>query len=63
MEFTCFFVGWIHAVFTPEDSLVFGGNFLHSFAIPGQLRVNRIEDSTKVDALFIYLFVCFALLC
>lgn len=21
--------GWIHAVFTPEDSLVFGGNFLH----------------------------------
>ena len=25
--------GWIHAVYTPEDSLVFGGNFLHSFAI------------------------------
>ena len=25
--------GWMHAVYTPEDSLVFGGNFLHSFAI------------------------------
>lgn len=25
--------GWIHAVYTPTDSLVFGGNFLHSFGI------------------------------
>jgi hypothetical protein len=30
--------GWIHAVYTPEDSLVFGGNFLHSFAIEKQIR-------------------------
>jgi hypothetical protein len=31
--------GWIHAVFTPVDSLVFGGNFLHGlncrFVAPG----------------------------
>ena len=31
--------GWIHAVFTPVDSLVFGGNFLHSHAIAMQLRL------------------------
>ena len=31
--------GWIHAVYTPEDSLVFGGNF----AIEKQLRVAQID--------------------
>lgn len=30
--------GWIHAVLTPIDSLVFGGNFLHNFNIPMQLQ-------------------------
>ncbi len=30
--------GWIHAVYTPKDSLVFGGNFLHSLNIPLQLK-------------------------
>jgi len=30
--------GWIHAVLTPVDSLVFGGNFLHSLSIGLQLR-------------------------
>lgn len=30
--------GWIHAVYTPVDSLVFGGNFLHEINIPMQLR-------------------------
>ena len=29
---------WIHAVYTPNDSLVFGGNFLHSYNIPLQLK-------------------------
>jgi hypothetical protein len=23
--------GWVHAVFTPIDSIVFGGNYLHSY--------------------------------
>ena len=30
--------GWIHAVYTPYDSFVFGGNFLHSYNIPLQLK-------------------------
>lgn len=30
--------GWIHAVWTPVDSLVFGGNFLHSLNIEMQLK-------------------------
>ncbi|XP_054166951.1 lysine-specific demethylase 2A-like [Oppia nitens] len=48
--------GWIHAVFTPEDSLVFGGNFLHSFSIEKQLRVAQVEDLTKVPTKFRYPF-------
>ncbi|XP_040202831.1 lysine-specific demethylase 2B isoform X3 [Rana temporaria] len=48
--------GWIHAVYTPADSLVFGGNILHSFNIPMQLRVFEIEDRTRVHAKFRYPF-------
>uniref|UniRef100_A0A8C5P6R6 Lysine-specific demethylase 2B n=1 Tax=Leptobrachium leishanense TaxID=445787 RepID=A0A8C5P6R6_9ANUR len=48
--------GWIHAVYTPTDSLVFGGNILHSFNIPMQLRVYEIEDRTRVQARFRYPF-------
>lgn len=48
--------GWIHAVYTAEDSLVFGGNFLHSFGIENQLKVLRIEDATKVPLKFRYPF-------
>ncbi len=42
-------VGWIHAVYTPMDTLVFGGNFLHSFNIPMQLNIYNIEDRTRVS--------------
>lgn len=35
-------------MYTPVDSLVFGGNFLHSFNIPQQLRVAQVEEDTKV---------------
>uniref|UniRef100_A0A8C9TVQ7 Lysine-specific demethylase 2B n=1 Tax=Scleropages formosus TaxID=113540 RepID=A0A8C9TVQ7_SCLFO len=48
--------GWIHAVYTPEDTLVFGGNILHSFNIPMQLTVYEIENRTKVRAKFRYPF-------
>uniref|UniRef100_A0A8D0CDW7 [histone H3]-dimethyl-L-lysine(36) demethylase n=1 Tax=Scleropages formosus TaxID=113540 RepID=A0A8D0CDW7_SCLFO len=48
--------GWIHAVYTPVDTLVFGGNFLHSFNIPMQLHINTIEDRTRVPAKFRYPF-------
>ncbi len=40
--------GWIHAVYTPVDSLVFGGNFLHGMDIQMQLTVNDIEARTRV---------------
>lgn len=42
--------GWIHAVYTPVDTLVFGGNFLHSFNIPMQLNICNIEDRTRVSS-------------
>ncbi|XP_061101237.1 lysine (K)-specific demethylase 2Aa isoform X3 [Conger conger] len=48
--------GWIHAVYTPVDTLVFGGNFLHSFNIPMQLHISSIEDRTRVPAKFRYPF-------
>jgi hypothetical protein len=44
--------GWIHAVYTPVDSLVFGGNFLHGLDIEGQLKVHCLETRTKVAAKF-----------
>ena len=31
--------GWIHAVYTPVDAVVIGGNFLHSLNISGQVRI------------------------
>ncbi|XP_071439047.1 histone lysine demethylase PHF8-like [Hetaerina americana] len=40
--------GWIHAVLTPKDSIVFGGNFLHSLNIEKQLQVYEMERATKI---------------
>ena len=37
--------GWIHAVYTPEDSIVFGGNFLHRWTV-NTLRVQQVTDLT-----------------
>ncbi|XP_049794770.1 jmjC domain-containing histone demethylation protein 1-like [Schistocerca nitens] len=48
--------GWIHAVYTPVDSLVFGGNFLHSFGIEKQLKTAQVEDTTHVPQKFRYPF-------
>ncbi|RNA04854.1 histone lysine demethylase PHF8-like isoform X2 [Brachionus plicatilis] len=39
--------GWIHAVYTPSDSLVFGGNFLHSHSITLQLKIYELETRLK----------------
>uniref|UniRef100_A0AC35TLU1 JmjC domain-containing protein n=1 Tax=Rhabditophanes sp. KR3021 TaxID=114890 RepID=A0AC35TLU1_9BILA len=39
--------GWLHAVYTPEDSIVFGGNFLHDFSIHDQVRIFKSELKTK----------------
>lgn len=57
-EGNTFFIptGWIHAVYTPLDSLVFGGNFLHSYGIDKQLKIAQVEDNTKVPYKFRYPF-------
>ncbi|KAL0569808.1 JmjC domain-containing histone demethylation protein 1 [Marasmius crinis-equi] len=53
--------GWIHAVHTPIDTLVFGGNFLHSYNVPTQLQVRDIEIRTQVPRKF--RFPLFSKLC
>lgn len=56
-EGNTFFIptGWIHAVYTPKDSLVFGGNFLHSYCIDKQLRIAQVEDTTHVSDALTYI--------
>ncbi|KAL3241973.1 hypothetical protein MRX96_047841 [Rhipicephalus microplus] len=49
--------GWIHAVYTSVDSMVFGGNFLHSFNIGLQLQVYELEK--RIDAPHKYKFPSF----
>ncbi|KAF2477796.1 uncharacterized protein BDR25DRAFT_275202 [Lindgomyces ingoldianus] len=46
--------GWIHAVWTPEDSLVIGGNFLTRIHYGMQIQVAEIEKNTKVAKKFRY---------
>ncbi|KAG7207012.1 hypothetical protein KM043_000902 [Ampulex compressa] len=46
--------GWIHAVLTPVDSLVFGGNFVHSLNIPMQIQVYELERKMKTPTKFQY---------
>ncbi|CAG4981083.1 unnamed protein product [Colias eurytheme] len=46
--------GWIHAVYTPADSLVFGGNLLHSYAIEMQLQIYEIESRVETPMMFRY---------
>lgn len=46
--------GWIHAVWTPEDSLVIGGNFLTRMHYGMQFRISQIEKSTGVARKFRY---------
>ncbi|KIW59485.1 hypothetical protein PV05_03932 [Exophiala xenobiotica] len=48
--------GWIHSVWTPEDSLVIGGNFLTRIDYETQLKVFNVEKATKVAAKFRYPF-------
>ena len=48
--------GWIHGVYTQEDTIAVGGNFLHSGAIQMQIKCQRLElqseDVTSDDFLF-----------
>ncbi|KAK6502031.1 JmjC domain-containing histone demethylation protein 1 [Arthrobotrys musiformis] len=46
--------GWIHAVLTPEDALVIGGNFLTRLSLDKQIKIAEIEKNTDVPAKFRY---------
>ncbi|KAL9622834.1 MAG: hypothetical protein Q9160_002760 [Pyrenula sp. 1 TL-2023] len=48
--------GWIHAVWTPEDSLVIGGNFLTRLNYEMQIKINQIERDTHTALKFRYPF-------
>ncbi|TPP57096.1 putative f-box protein jemma [Fasciola gigantica] len=44
--------GWIHAVYTPADCLVFGGNFLTELHIPSQLNIYHMEQKSGTPMKF-----------
>uniref|UniRef100_A0A914QIS3 JmjC domain-containing protein n=1 Tax=Panagrolaimus davidi TaxID=227884 RepID=A0A914QIS3_9BILA len=46
--------GWIHAVYTPIDSIVFGGNFIHELNITRQLQVYDVELKCSYDDHFLF---------
>ncbi|QLQ80563.1 hypothetical protein HG537_0D05640 [Torulaspora globosa] len=46
--------GFIHAVYTPVDSLIIGGNFLTVRDIETQLKVVQLERMTKVPKRFTF---------
>lgn len=46
--------GWIHAVWTPTNSLVIGGNFLTRMHYGMQIAINDIEKATGVTRKFRY---------
>ncbi|KAK4988163.1 JmjC domain-containing histone demethylation protein 1, partial [Elasticomyces elasticus] len=48
--------GWIHAVWTPENSLVIGGNFLTRLHYSMQFRIVDIEKNNRVALKFRYPF-------
>ena len=48
--------GWIHSVWTPENSLVIGGNFLTRLHYGTQIRIAEIEKNTDVALKFRYPF-------
>jgi F-box and leucine-rich repeat protein 10/11 len=46
--------GWIHSVWTPEDSLVVGGNYLTRLHLEMQIKITEVEKNTKVAPIFKY---------
>ena len=48
--------GYIYAVYTTKDSIVFSGNFLNSFNIPMQLQVFEMEKRTSTPIQFQFPF-------
>lgn len=48
---------WLHAVYTPEDSLVFGGNFLPGLStVRDQLAVHSLETRARIHRKFRFPF-------
>ena len=43
-----YYYAGIHGVYTPVDSVVFGGNFLHSLNIGLQLKIYELEKRMGV---------------
>jgi hypothetical protein len=41
--------GWIHAVYTPEDSIVVAGNFINSASLKMSLNIWDIEERTSTS--------------
>lgn len=48
--------GWIHAVWTPETSLVIGGNFLTRMSFQNQFKVAEVEQNNHTPMKFRYPF-------
>ena len=46
--------GWLHAVFTPEDSVVIGGNILHLRGFRMQQRIYELERRLRVPDKYQY---------
>uniref|UniRef100_A0A5S6R4W6 [Histone H3]-dimethyl-L-lysine(36) demethylase n=1 Tax=Trichuris muris TaxID=70415 RepID=A0A5S6R4W6_TRIMR len=46
--------GWIHAVLSPDDSIVYGGNFLHSYNIELQLQIFDMERRLDLPDKFFF---------
>lgn len=42
--------GWIHSVYTPEDAIIIGGNYLTLRDLPMHLKIYGIEKETKVPS-------------
>ncbi|KAF3987632.1 hypothetical protein FT663_03190 [Candidozyma haemuli var. vulneris] len=42
--------GWIHSVYTPQDSVIIGGNYLTVKDIPMHLQIYNIEKTTGVPS-------------
>ncbi|KAJ2551286.1 JmjC domain-containing histone demethylation protein 1, partial [Coemansia sp. RSA 1933] len=53
--------GWIHAVFTPVDTIVIGGNFLVMQSLNTHIGIYKLESRTKVPSR--YRFPFFLKLC
>lgn len=46
--------GWIHAVYTPEDSIVIGGNFLTLMNMHKQLDIVETEKELGVESRYLF---------